>query len=133
GWMASTRLVSKVEAAEGATIHETTEVRQRAVQMLLNLISNLLDLSRLEQGEFVLDPVVARIEPVLRDAVEEIMPLAQEMEVEVSLSIADDLPAVCIDCDMIGRVVLNLLDNALKFSPPGRPVTLSAAMRAVSP
>jgi len=131
--MGSMRLISQVAPADSAIIHQATEVSQRAVKKLLNLINNLLDLSRLEQGEFVLDPVMARIEPVLRDAVEEIMPLAQETEAEVGLCIADALPAVCIDRDMIGRVVLNLLDNALKFSPPGRPVTLSAAVRSVSP
>lgn len=127
--MGSMRLISEVAPPDTPLIHQATGVSQRAVKKLLNLINNLLDVSRMEKGEFVLDPTLERVEPLLHDAVEELAPLAEESDVSLDVQIAPDLPPVQIDRDMIDRVILNLVDNALKYTQPGTAVTLSAEVR----
>ncbi len=89
---------------------------------LTRLVANLLDLSRIEAG--VLRP---RREPYALDellwgAVERLGPAADR----VRLQIPAGLPLVPLDPVLMERVVGNLLENALKYSPPGSPVALRA-------
>lgn len=127
--MGSMRLIGEVAPADNPLIEQATNVSQRAVKKLLNLVNNLLDLSRMERGEFVLDPTPEDAGAILRDAVEELMPLAHEIGAVVRLDVPQPSPYVRADRDMIGRVVLNLLDNALKYTEPGTLVTVEAAVR----
>jgi two-component system, NtrC family, sensor histidine kinase KinB len=127
--MGSMRLINDTVVRKQETdpiIEQATSVSGRAVKKLLNLVNNLLDLSRLDRGEIVLDPSMQPIKPILEDAAAELLPLAQEMDAVIHVEAADDLPETMVDRDMIGRVVLNLVDNALKYSPPGALVTLRA-------
>jgi two-component system sensor histidine kinase KdpD len=85
-------------------------------------VANLLDLSRLEVGAatprlelWTIDDLVGRALADLGTAAE-----------RVSVSIADDLPPIRVDGTQIERVLVNLLENALKFSSPTDPVALSA-------
>ncbi len=127
--MGSMRLIAEVTGNEEPIVEQATDVSRRAVKKLLNLVNNLLDLSRMEQGEFVLDPSFETLRPILDDAVQELMPLAQEMSTVMRVEVPDDLPTVQVDRDMIGRVVLNLLDNALKYSEPGSLVSVEAVLQ----
>jgi hypothetical protein len=68
------------------------------------------------------------VKAILEDAVQELMPLAQEMDAVIRVEGPDNLPNVNVDRDMIGRVILNLVDNALKYSPPGTLVSTRAAV-----
>jgi two-component system sensor histidine kinase KdpD len=92
----------------------------RESDRLNRLVGNLLDMSRIEggglrpqrdwydAGELVRE-VVARLRPLLRDR-------------PVELSIADDLPPVSLDYLMIDQVLTNLIENAVKYTPPGSPL-----------
>lgn len=104
---------------------EDTETLTRTIQdstgRLEKLIDNLLDLSRLQTGS---------VRPVLRAAsVDEIVPLAVEPYGPgvVRLDVPDDLPLVRTDPGLLERAVANLTSNAVRHSPPGEPVRITAS------
>ncbi|GAA1399783.1 sensor histidine kinase KdpD [Oerskovia paurometabola] len=104
---------------------EDTETLTRTIQdstgRLEKLIDNLLDLSRLQTGS---------VRPVLRAAsVDEVVPLAVEPygPGAVRLDVPDDLPLVRTDPGLLERAVANLTSNAVRHSPPGEPVRITAS------
>jgi len=99
-------------------------IAMRSGEKLHQLIDSLLDLGRLEAGEKTdlriwLDP-----KSLAREAVEQIQPLTLSKEQTLAVRVDPDLPQVFADSGMILRVLTNLLDNAVKFTPAGGNVTL---------
>ncbi|HWO73492.1 MAG TPA: histidine kinase dimerization/phospho-acceptor domain-containing protein, partial [Dehalococcoidia bacterium] len=123
-------LKSVVETlTEGALQDESValEFLRRAdseVDRLVQLVEELLELSRIESGEqpLVLRPVEAA--QLLADAVERLRPQAERGGLTLTADISPDLGHANIDGARIERAVLNLLNNAIKFTPPGGRVTL---------
>lgn len=103
------------------------EVAFRSQQRARHMVESLLDVQRLEEGNRFLQRSTTMINTVIHDVVRDVQPLAEEKHVRVRLSLADDLPPLYIDVAMIGRVVLNLVDNAIKYSPDYGVVTISTA------
>jgi NtrC-family two-component system sensor histidine kinase KinB len=128
--MGGMRLIGDRVSADDKIVEQATDVSTRAVKKLLNLVNNLLDLSRMEHGELAIDPSVESVNVILEDAARELMPLAQEVNAVIKIDAPDDLPYLYVDRDMIERVLLNLVDNALKFAPPGSLVALHAEQAA---
>jgi signal transduction histidine kinase/putative methionine-R-sulfoxide reductase with GAF domain len=96
-----------------------------SVQML-EMISTLLDISRLESGRMPLEVEICSVQPLIERAGEQLLSLAQERNVVIQHDIRDDLPSVHVDGELIVRVIQNLLGNALKFSGRGSTVLLRA-------
>lgn len=67
--------------------------------------------------------------PLVHNAVVHLSPLAADRDIVVETDLPPDLPMVDIDNEKIGRVLINLLDNAIKFTPTGERVTLRACHR----
>jgi signal transduction histidine kinase len=94
---------------------------------LLGLIVSLLDMSKLESGTFFVKPAPVSIFSILSDVVATLTPTATKKG--VTLRVAGEsgpVPAVRGDADRLRQVFLNLTENAVKFTPSGGRVTLSA-------
>ena len=99
---------------------------------LLQLINDVLDISKIQAGKlnlFVESNVSLYTE--INSAVEIIHPRLKEKPIELILDIDDNLPAVEVDRRRIRQIFLNLLINAIKFTPQGS-ITLSAKRRSES-
>jgi NtrC-family two-component system sensor histidine kinase KinB len=97
----------------------------RSTQRLLNMVDSLLDIGRLEAGQELTDLRPISIKALIESAVDRLALYAQRKRIRLNLGWPDALPAVLADGEMMERVMINLIDNALKFSPAGGKVNVS--------
>lgn len=101
------------------------QVAIRSSNRLQRLIHSLLDLRQLEEGKADLNklPVPPRL--LAREALDVIRPVVEKKNQTLNVDIPSDLPPVSVDQDMMARVLTNLLDNAVKFTPTEGRIELS--------
>ena len=97
-----------------------------SAQHLLGIISDILDVSKLEAGKVELDEEEAEIPLLVRDVLQLVGERARTIDIAIDTEIPADLPMFRLDRLKLKQVLLNLITNALKFSTPGGRVTLSA-------
>ena len=105
------------------------EMISRQADRLARLTRDLLDLSRIESGHWAMEPSAVEVDQALRTASDLVTPAAQEKGLEVRREALPPALAVRADPRALEHVLVNLLDNAVKYTPPGGKVTLSAARR----
>ena len=97
-------------------LHEIYRSNERAI----NLVNDLLDVSRIQEGQIHLEVRPIRIEKVIEEVVDNYNTLIKSSKVNVDFQIVNGpLPEVEADQDKIKRVVMNLLSNAIKYTPAG--------------
>jgi signal transduction histidine kinase len=101
------------------TIHEKGE-------QLLSLIMSLLDLSKLESGTMSVRARPTDLQKVLEAVQSTLAPAAQKKSVELIVDVPRGFPEMRADADRLRQVFLNLVENAVKFTPKGGSVTLRA-------
>src|SRR5205823_4596997 len=99
---------------------------------LLGMINDLLDIGKMESGTLTLERAPVSPVEIIEAAVRQVRQLAREKELDVRTQVAPDLLPVCADADKLRRVLVNLLGNAIKFTPSGGAVTVHAARSADS-
>jgi signal transduction histidine kinase len=97
-------------------------------EQLLSLIMGLLDLSKLESGTMRLSLRTVHIEGVLGEVVSTLAPAARKKSVRLELDLGSHLAELRGDPERLRQVFINLVENALKFTPAGGKVTLRANM-----
>jgi two-component system CheB/CheR fusion protein len=95
-------------------------------QHLLSLINQVLDMSVIEAGRIVLHESNIALDEVISSVARLLSSQAERREIRFATEIAQDLPLFLGDLTAIQRVLFNLVGNALKFTPPGGTVTVSA-------
>lgn len=100
-------------------------IRDQALR-LHQMVANLLDMARLQAGKVRLRKEWQPIEEVIGASIQAVSQAVKTHPVQVEL--APDLPLVAIDAVLMERVLCNLLENAAKFSVPGAPITVAAAV-----
>jgi signal transduction histidine kinase len=109
---------------------ETTQrylrTTQRQVNDLSMLIDDLFQVAQLDAGGLVIQPATCSLSDLLSDTLESFSALARERGVTLSGSAASDVDPVMLDSLRIGRLLNNLIGNALRYTPSGGAVTVSA-------
>ena len=112
---------------------ETTDKQRRLLTILaeesnrlIGVVNSLLDLSKLEAGMLNYEFETVNLDPLIRRAVAEIAPLVEAKQITVETAIEVPLPPARLDPERMLQVLRNLLGNAVKFTPKGGQVTVTA-------
>lgn len=117
-------------AGDPANIVEPSiQIAQRSSRRLLAMVESILEISRMESGNIELSFSNVNIESLIVDCVTEFSPLAAEYGVSIKFALPAELPRVQMDKQKIHRVLNNLIDNALKFSPANGEVLLDSGLK----
>jgi signal transduction histidine kinase len=113
-----------------ATQRQLVDISVKNTDRLIRLITNILDISKIEAGHVQLDLSMHHVEEFVSTAVDGIVAFAESRSIVIEVEVPGDLPQVRVDVDRMVQVVTNLLSNAIKFSPPGSTVTVSVTRAA---
>ena len=106
---------------------ETLQVMLTQSERLGRLVDQLLELSRLESGDVPLERDCVDLAPLVAEVLSEIEVARPDRDVRLAEYVPEDLPPVFADRERVHQVLFNLLDNAVRFTPEGGRVTVSAS------
>lgn len=122
----STMLLTGSPFAKPASVQDYARYILQGGQQLLHLVNNLLDIARIEAGQFLLGDESLDVGEVLDGVIKLNEPLARQRGVEVLRLAPAGLPAVRADRAGLHQIFLNLLSNGTKYTRAGGQVTVSA-------
>ncbi|WP_052721421.1 PAS domain S-box protein [Methanococcoides methylutens] len=96
----------------------------RSGKHLLELINDILDLSKIEAGKMSLNPDKFAIRDTINEIMETMMPLATEKGIELKCDIDPERPFIVADAVKLRQIIYNLVSNAIKFTDRGGSVTI---------
>ena len=102
---------------------ELLATADESLDRLARLVDNLLDMSRLQAGALSLFPRPAGIDEIVARSLDDLGPRSRSVVVDIP----ESLPEVRVDPAILERVVVNVMENALRYSPPGKPPLLTAS------
>jgi signal transduction histidine kinase len=97
-----------------------------SAEVINRMVLNLLDIASSSDGVFALRPASVDVQKLVEDAQHLMMPVAESRKQEISVHVGSPLPRLRADPELLRRVLQNLVDNALRHSPPGEGVRLEA-------
>lgn len=131
-----TSLLTGLQTLQGAESlvdveREILEISVSGGNTLLGMINDLLDISKMEDGSMTLDRSEFALSDVTTEAFRQVAWLAEEKQLALHAEIAPDVPKLCADEDKLRRVLVNLLGNAVKFTPREGLITVSADLNSM--
>ena len=101
----------------------------RSTRQLQRMVDSLLDIQRLEEGKAILNRRPVEMRVLLTDAIQLVQPLATEADQQIVVETDKNIPMALLDSDMILRVVINLIENAIKYTPDGGRIQVRAQVQ----
>jgi signal transduction histidine kinase/ActR/RegA family two-component response regulator len=102
------------------------ELMERQLALLVRMLDDLLDVARVTRGKMMLRRCVVTLEDVVRNAVDTAQPLMSQFRHSLSVNLPEQRVTLYADPARLAQVFANLLNNAAKYSEPGKPIALEA-------
>ena len=122
-----------VETLQSGAVDDPAEAKsfldklESEVERLNQMAAEITALSRIESGDVKMKLQPLDINGVIRDVITRLAPRADRQKVEVSLELPSDLPVVMADRERVEQVVLNIMDNAIKFTRAGGKIKVTTS------
>lgn len=116
-----------IPEAENEVIQQVLAIAVRSSERMQRLINSLLDINRLESGQTITNRKATEVIPLIHEALEAVQPITSTKNQKVTVTTGADLQPIWIDEDMIRRVIINLLENATKFTQPEGEIQIGAS------
>jgi len=113
-------------AGEAESVRKSASIIREESERMARMVGELLDLSRIETGQMAMQRLPVPVGDVLRGCVEKQSLRARGANISLTIDAPADLPAIQGDGDRLAQVFGNLIDNALKHTPAGGKVSVSA-------
>lgn len=97
------------------------------LESMTHLVDELRELSQIESGRMVMTLQPTDLGAIIERSISRLQPQAARRDLQLVTKISPDLPAALLDAERIGQVLLNLLNNALKFTQAGGTITVTAS------
>ncbi len=105
---------------------DTLHILKDSSERVLDLVNNILDISRLEDGKLTIVPQAMAVLPAVNQALAVIKPMAEKKLISISADVSPTIPDVRGDPKRVGQILVNLLSNAVKYTPDTGSVTIAA-------
>ncbi|MGB1286798.1 MAG: ATP-binding protein [Aggregatilineales bacterium] len=117
------KLSSVLKNHDNPAVLRLLQIGLQSTQQLQRMVESLLDIQRLEDGKAILNRQAIEVRVPVTDAVQLVTPLAADAGQQIIRDIDPKLPLVRVDVDMIMRVIINLMENAVKYTPTEGTIT----------
>jgi NtrC-family two-component system sensor histidine kinase KinB len=117
--------LSKDEIGNDEMVVQSIQVARRAAQRMLGMTESLLEIARLQAGKTETSLASIHLRSLVASVLNDFMPESLEYGIILRNEIREEAPAVCADLAKTTRVLTNLVDNAVKFTPSGGQVIIS--------
>jgi two-component system phosphate regulon sensor histidine kinase PhoR len=107
------------EAPDEQTRNDFYRIIASETDRLQRLITKILDISRIEAGVMEVRMASIQLNAVVQEVYQVMLPQAAARDIDLACELADDLPALWADRDLVDQAVLNVASNAVKYTPPG--------------
>ncbi|MDH5627302.1 MAG: GAF domain-containing protein, partial [Candidatus Krumholzibacteria bacterium] len=125
-------LANNIEDPTFVQRREFLDIVHKETNRLIRIVNDVLDVSKIEFGQRPVSRSAIALHAVVEEVLSMLSPSLKERDVTVSVNVPDSLPRVDGDADLIKQVFINLISNALKYSPRGTTITVRAREEAVS-
>ncbi len=114
------------DTPENAIARKTLEVAEESARDLMRIVDSLLDIAKLERREMPLNRQSIPLPQMLDAAINTLLSRILEAEIDLQIQVDARLPFLYADEDIIRRVLVNLIDNAIRHTPQGGQIFISA-------
>jgi NtrC-family two-component system sensor histidine kinase KinB len=129
--VSSLEIMSSQESLEkDSTLFSLLKIALRSTERIRRLTESLLDINRLEAGQVISNLHPVSLFSLVEESIDVVLPTVKSKEIELLVQVSPDLPYVLVDADMIRRVLINLFENAIKFTPSKEKIWVNGWLEA---